>query len=85
MPAGSFMAAIAASGALQAGVDENTVPLSFRNSRSGAFEGFEIDLLEEIAQAIIAEPEGTGAETLDEIPVITDEKVDVVADLARSI
>jgi polar amino acid transport system substrate-binding protein len=80
MPAGSSMAAIAASGALEAGVDENTLPLSFRNPRSGAFEGFEIALLEEIAQAIIAEPEGTGVEILKPIPVITDEKTKVVED-----
>ena len=78
IPTGSSMAAIAASGALRAGVDENTLPLSFRNPRSGAFEGFEIDLLDEIAQAIIGEPEGTGAEILKPIPVITEEKVDVV-------
>jgi polar amino acid transport system substrate-binding protein len=78
MPAGSFMEAIAASGALQAGADENTLPLSFRNPRSGAFEGFEIDLLHEIAHAIIAEPDGPEVEVLNPIPVITAEKTDVV-------
>ena len=76
MPADSFMAEIAKSGALRAGVDENTLPLSFRDSRTSEFRGFEIDLLHEIARAIVGD-EGQ-ADIVQHIPVITDEKVDVV-------
>ena len=73
----SVMGAIVQRGALEAGVDENTPPLSFRDPRSGDFEGFEIDLLHELAGSML----GTSAATARVTPltVITSDKVPVVA------
>jgi polar amino acid transport system substrate-binding protein len=79
LPFDAYANVIAHRGVLQAGVDENTLPLSFRNPRTGGFEGFEIDLLREIAQAI-GESAGTApADILKPVPVVTEEKVSVVA------
>src|SRR5262245_49871611 len=79
MPANTFLADIARRGSLHAGVDENTLPLSFRDPRTGAFKGFEIDVLNDIANAIIGTPANRGSH-LRPIPVITSEKVSVVQD-----
>jgi polar amino acid transport system substrate-binding protein len=49
MPAGSFAATIARHGHLVAGVDQNTLLLAYRNPRDAQFEGFEIDILHEVA------------------------------------
>jgi polar amino acid transport system substrate-binding protein len=51
MPAGSTMAQIANRGYLIAGVDQNTYFWGYRNS-SGDLEGFDIDMVRQVAQAI---------------------------------
>ena len=84
MPAGSTMAAIARHGTLVAGVDQNTLLLSYRNPINGQLEGFEIDLLREVARAIFGDPdriEFKAVSTADQrIRAAQSGRVDVVAD-----
>ena len=56
MPARSYMAAIYRRGHLVAGVDENSVPLAYFSPLHRQLEGFEIDMLREIARAIFGDP-----------------------------
>lgn len=55
MPAGSTMRAIQDSGKLIAGVDQNTFLFGFRNPTTNALEGFDIDRVREIAEAIFGD------------------------------
>jgi polar amino acid transport system substrate-binding protein len=52
MPAGSFMATIRKRGFLIAGVNAGLLNFGYYNPSSGNIEGFEIDLVDEIAKAI---------------------------------
>ena len=52
MPAGSTMAAIHDRGRLVVGVSGDTLLFGARNPLSGAIEGFDIDILKEVAKAI---------------------------------
>jgi polar amino acid transport system substrate-binding protein len=56
MPASSYMAAIKHRGHLIAGVDQNSLFLGYRNPSNGKFEGAEIDLVREIARALLGDP-----------------------------
>jgi polar amino acid transport system substrate-binding protein len=56
MPAGSTMARIAARGALIVGIDQSTVPLSYRDPRSGALTGLDVRVAQEMARAIFGDP-----------------------------
>jgi polar amino acid transport system substrate-binding protein len=56
MRVGSTMKAIQDRGQLIAGVDQNTFLFGFRNPTTGALEGFDIDRVREIAQAIFGDP-----------------------------
>jgi polar amino acid transport system substrate-binding protein len=77
MPPASSMADIVTSGELVVGVDENTMPLSFRNPRTGVLEGFEVDLARELAARLF----GTdGPSPVRFVTVTTDEKTAVVED-----
>jgi polar amino acid transport system substrate-binding protein len=83
MPAGSFMARILRRGYLIAGVDQNTYLFASFNPRDGKIEGFEIDILHELAQAIFGNPNAIQfkAITTDErIAAVQHGSVDVVAD-----
>lgn len=83
MPKGSFMARIQRRGYLIAGVDQNTLLFAYLNPQDGKIEGFEIDLLRQIAKAIFGSPNAIQfkAVTTDErIPAVQDHSVDVVAD-----
>ena len=60
-------------GHLIAGVDENTLLLSYLNPATGDLEGFEIDLIRELARAIFGSPDA-----VDFTTVTTAQKVDVV-------
>lgn len=55
MPAESAMAEIQARGKLIAGVDQNTYLFGFRNPTNGNLEGFDIDRVHEIAEAIFGD------------------------------
>jgi polar amino acid transport system substrate-binding protein len=56
MPAGSFMAAIHRRGYLIAGVNAGLLDFGYLNPGTGKIEGFEIDLVREIARAIFGNP-----------------------------
>jgi polar amino acid transport system substrate-binding protein len=71
MPVGSSMREIQDRGLLIAAVDENTLPLSFRNPATGEIEGFEIDLVRELARAILGDPSAVQLVT-----VTTKQKID---------
>jgi polar amino acid transport system substrate-binding protein len=57
MPAGSTMDKIRARGRLVAGVDQNNYLFGFRDPVTGRLEGFDIDLVREVARAIFGDPE----------------------------
>lgn len=83
MPAGSFMAAIQRKGYLVAGVDENTLLFAYYNPLHRRIEGFEIDLLRQIAQAIFGNPNRIrfrAITTAQRIPVVQAGQVNIVAD-----
>jgi polar amino acid transport system substrate-binding protein len=83
MPAGSFMAKIKARGYLIAGVDQNTLLFAYFNPLDEQIEGFEIDLLRQLAQAIFGNPNDIrfkAITTAERIPAVQDGSVDVVAD-----
>jgi polar amino acid transport system substrate-binding protein len=82
MPAGSFMAKIKARGHLVAGVDANTYRFEYWNSRQQAFEGFDIDMIRAVAQAIFGNPNDVQYKAITNTERATDLKngtVDIVA------
>jgi polar amino acid transport system substrate-binding protein len=83
MPAASWMARIQRRGRLIAGVDQNTLLFSYFNPLDDSLEGFEIDMLREIARAIFGDPtkiEFKAITTAERIPAIQNGSVDIVAD-----
>ena len=52
MPAGSYMAQIQARGYLNVGVDDNTYLWGYRDPATGQLTGFDIDMLDQVAEAI---------------------------------
>jgi polar amino acid transport system substrate-binding protein len=83
LPAGSDMAKIKRRGYLIAGVDQNTLLLSYFNPLTGRLEGFEIDMLRELARAIFGNPDAIqfkAITTTERIPAVRNGSVDVVAD-----
>ena len=83
MPAGSFMAAIRRRGRLIAGVDQNTLLFGYLKPSTGRIEGFEIDLLREVARAIFGNPnaiEFKALTTAERLPFVQRGAVDIVAD-----
>lgn len=52
MPAGSDMATIARRGYLLAGVDQNTLLWAYRNPATGKLAGFDVDMVDQVAEAI---------------------------------
>jgi polar amino acid transport system substrate-binding protein len=83
MPAGSDMARIQQRGRLIAGVDQNTLLFAYFNPVAGRLQGFEIDLVHELARAIFGDPTKVTFKvitTAERIPVVQDGTVDVVVD-----
>jgi polar amino acid transport system substrate-binding protein len=83
MPAGSFMARIQRRGRLIAGVDQNTLLFAYLNPSDGQLEGFEIDVLRHIAQAIFGNPnaiEFKAITTAQRSDAVRLGAVDIVAD-----
>ena len=81
MPAGSYMRVIQDRGRLVAGVSQDTLLFGFLNPFTGQIEGFDIDVLHQIAQAIFGDPnkiEYRAITTADRIPKILDDSVDIV-------
>ena len=83
MPAGSTMARIQRRGRLIAGVDQNTLLFAYLNPSDGQLEGFEIDVLRQLAQAIFGHPnaiEFRAITTTQRVPEVQSGAVDIVAD-----
>ena len=83
MPAGSYMATIEHRGYLIAGVDYGTLLFSSFNPVTGQLEGFEVDLLRQIANAIFGNPNAIqfrAVTTPQRLPAVADGSVDIVAD-----
>lgn len=81
LPAGSTMAKIRSRGRLIAGVSADTYLLGARNSLSGKVEGFDIDLVHQIADAILgpnAKVELRVITAADRLPVLQNHEVDIV-------
>ena len=83
MPAGTTMAKIASRGRLIVGTDQNTYLFGFRNAATGAIEGFDVDIANEVAKAIFGTADGhvqlVATSSAQRIPYLTDGKVDIVA------
>jgi polar amino acid transport system substrate-binding protein len=83
MPAGSYMARILRRGRLIAGVDQNTLLFAYFNPTTRRIEGFEVDVLRELARAIFGNPDAIelkAVTTAERIPLVQSGAVDVVAD-----
>jgi polar amino acid transport system substrate-binding protein len=83
MPPRSLMATIRSRGYLIAGVDQNTLLLSYLRPSNARIEGFEVDLLREIARAILGNPdkiELKALTTAQRLAAVQSGAVDIVAD-----
>jgi polar amino acid transport system substrate-binding protein len=79
---GSLMAAIRARGYLVAGVDLTLYHLSYQNPLDGRIEGFNIDMLHAISQAIFGSPDRIRFVSLQDaarLPAVRAGAVDIVA------
>jgi polar amino acid transport system substrate-binding protein len=79
---GSFMAKIRARGVLIAGVDQSTYHFGFLNPLDGQIEGFDIDMIKAVAQAIFGSPghvEYKAISDAQRIPDVVSGTVDIVA------
>ena len=85
MPPDSYMAAIRRRGYLRAGVNAGLLDFGYLNPATGQIEGFEIDLVRQLAQAIFGDASPTHVRLValtvsQRIPSVEDGKVDVVVD-----
>lgn len=88
MPAGSFMATIQAQGYLKVGVDQTTLLFGYLNPGDGQIEGFDIDMLRQVAKAIFGDDgqnentriRFTAITSAERIPFVQSGQVDIVAD-----
>jgi polar amino acid transport system substrate-binding protein len=81
MPTSTTMRAIQDRGKLIAGVDQNTFLFGFRNPTTGALEGFDIDRVHEIAEAIFGDASKVQFKVVtsnDRIEALKSGQVDVV-------
>jgi polar amino acid transport system substrate-binding protein len=79
---GSFMAKIRARGYLIAGVDQSTYHFGFLNPLDGKIEGFDIDMIKAVADAIFGNPnkvEYKAISDVQRIPDLVNGSVDIVA------
>jgi len=84
MPARSFMAQIHRRGYLRAGVNAGALDFGYYNPSTGKIEGFEIDLVNEIAKAIFGTAKGhvqpVALTVGQREPFVRQGKVDIVVD-----
>jgi polar amino acid transport system substrate-binding protein len=81
LPAGSTMAKIKARGRLIAGVSADTYLLASRNPLKGQIEGFDIDMVKAITEAIFGDDSKYELRVItaaQRIPLLSDNSVDVV-------
>src|ERR1700722_7320927 len=79
---GSFMAKIRARGYLIAGVDQSTYHFGYLNPLDGQIEGFDIDMIKAVAEAIFGSPGHVEYKAISDaqgIPDILNGTVDIVA------
>lgn len=88
MPAGSFMATIQNRGRLIVGVDQTTLLFGYLNPADGQIEGFDIDMLRQVAKGIFGD-DGQNENTrmqfvaitsAQRVPFVKSGQVDIVAD-----
>jgi polar amino acid transport system substrate-binding protein len=84
MPAGTTMAQIQARGHLNVGVDQNTYLWGYRDPVTGQLSGFDIGLLQQVAQAIFGPSYQSHINYVvinntQRIPAVNSRKVDMVA------
>jgi polar amino acid transport system substrate-binding protein len=82
MPAKSTMETIKKRGRLIAGVSADTLLLGARNPVSGQIEGFDIDMLRGVSQAIFGDPNKVELKVItaaQRLPALKDGSVDIVA------
>ncbi len=82
MPSGSYMETIQERGRLIAGVSADTLLLGARNPVSGRIEGFDIDLLRAVSEAIFGDPNKVELKVItaaQRLPSLQDGSVDIVA------
>jgi polar amino acid transport system substrate-binding protein len=82
MPAGSFMEKIQKAGQLVVGVDQTTYLFGYLNPATGNIEGFDIDLLKQVARAIFGDDTHlhyVAITSAQRIPYVQQGKVDIVA------
>jgi polar amino acid transport system substrate-binding protein len=81
MPAGSTMARIAQRGRLIVGADQDAYLMGYRDSNTGQFAGFDIDIARQIAKAIFGDENAVqflAINAADRIPMLHSGAVDVV-------
>jgi polar amino acid transport system substrate-binding protein len=82
LPAGSRMAEIRKRGRLIAGVSADSLLLGARNPVTGRIEGFDIDVLRAVAQAIFGDPDKVELRVItspERLSVLENRQVDIVA------
>ncbi|HSF35432.1 MAG TPA: transporter substrate-binding domain-containing protein, partial [Nocardioides sp.] len=82
MPSGSTMREIQDRGRLIAGVSADTLKLASRNPITGRIEGFDIDMLRAVSQAIFGSPDKVELRVItaaQRLPLLQDGSVDIVA------
>ena len=82
MPSGSYMRKIQDRGRLIAGVSADTLLLGARNPVTGQIEGFDIDMLRAVSQALFGDPNKIELKVItaaQRIPALQDGSVDIVA------
>jgi polar amino acid transport system substrate-binding protein len=82
MPAGSTMEKIQKNGRLRAGVSADSLNLGSRNPITGAIEGFDIDMVRAVAQAIFGDPSKVELVVISSpqrLPVLKADTLDIVA------
>src|SRR4051794_24943349 len=81
--AGSFMARIRHRGHLIAGLDQNSLRLAYLQPSTGRIEGFEVDVLQEVARALFGDPgrlDLRAITTAQRESMVRSGKVDIVVD-----
>ncbi|HEY4024543.1 MAG TPA: glutamate ABC transporter substrate-binding protein [Pseudonocardiaceae bacterium] len=82
MPTNSTMAKIYARGYLIAGVDQNTYLFGYRDPKTNAIEGFDIDMAHYVAKAIFGDPNKVQFKAItsaQRVPELQSGAVDIIA------